>query len=171
MKNETALKKLTPAQAYAAQAKADRRAAALERQGVTVRNDNNRVNAMFAKAEQTAKTKVAKVNITEARKFTPWNTAEYQSIVDTYLRLGAGGEVSRDEVIAAHAVNYPNRSEGAISYAVAHLKGLDVTVSGEPTLTIAEGLVIAAYEADPVRFPAGADLVEARLEAALVGLR
>jgi hypothetical protein len=171
MKNETALKKLTPAQAYAAQVKADRRAAALERQGVTVRNDNNRVSAMFAKVEQPAKPKAAKAKVTETRKYAPWGTAEYQFIVDAYLRLSSGGDVPRDEIIAAHAVNYPNRSEGAISYAVAHLKGLDVAVPGEPTLTIAEGLVIAAYEANPGRFPAGADLVEARLEAALVGLR
>jgi hypothetical protein len=40
--------KLSNAKAYAAQVKADRRAAALERQNEAVRNDNERVNAMFA---------------------------------------------------------------------------------------------------------------------------
>ena len=45
--------KLTPAQAYAAQVKADRRAAALDRQGGAVKADNARVAEMFAKAAPT----------------------------------------------------------------------------------------------------------------------
>lgn len=42
--------KLTPAQSYAAQAKADRRAAAQERRGATIQADNARVAELFAKA-------------------------------------------------------------------------------------------------------------------------
>jgi hypothetical protein len=45
--------KLTPAQAYAAQVKADRRAAAAERRGGAVAADNARVAEMFAKAAPT----------------------------------------------------------------------------------------------------------------------
>ena len=45
--------KLTPAQAYAAQVKADRRAAAAERRGAAVAGDNARVAEMFAKAAPT----------------------------------------------------------------------------------------------------------------------
>ena len=43
--------KLTPAQAQAAQARADRRAAALERQGGAIKADNARVAEMFQAAE------------------------------------------------------------------------------------------------------------------------
>jgi hypothetical protein len=43
--------KLTPAQAYAAQAKADRRAAAAERRGTAIQADNARVAELFKTAE------------------------------------------------------------------------------------------------------------------------
>jgi hypothetical protein len=43
------MKKLTPAQAYARQVKADRRAATAERQDAVVAADNARVNALYAK--------------------------------------------------------------------------------------------------------------------------
>ncbi len=52
--------KLTAAQSYALQVKADRRAAALERQGNVVREDNARINAMFAATEKVAQRKVTK---------------------------------------------------------------------------------------------------------------
>ena len=163
-------KKLTPAQAYALQVRADRRAAALERASSVIREDNNRVNAMFT-TTKVAQPKVAKAKVKAApRKFAPWSTAEYNAIVDAYLRLSTGGVVNKDEVVEAHAVSYPRRSEGAVSYAVSQLNCLDITNSKEVSLTSAEGLVIAAYEAAPERFPAGAELVEARLGAALSGL-
>jgi hypothetical protein len=119
---------------------------------------------MYATAK-VAKAKV-KTNTKKAPgKFAPWSTAETRSVVDTYLRLSTGGVVNTDEVVDAHAVNYPNRSEGAVSYVVSQLRCLDVTNSKEVTLTSAEGLVIAAYEAAPERFPAGAKFVEGRLNA------
>jgi hypothetical protein len=172
MKNETTMtKKLTPAQAYAAQVRADRRAAVRDdRRDPSIIADNARLDAMFA-TTKVAQPKVAKAKVKAApRKFAPWSTAEYSSIVDTYLRLSTGGVVNKDEVVEAHAVSYPRRSEGAVSYAVSQLRGLDIAHSSEISLTSAEGLVIAAYEAAPERFPAGAELVEARLGAALSGL-
>lgn len=159
--------KLTTAQAYALQVKADRRAAARERASGAVRNDNARIEALFAKVEQPKVAKVANPVGDTVRKYAPWKTAEYAAIVDTYLRLSAGGDVVKEEVIAAHRVAYPRRSEGAVSFVVAHLRGLDVQHEGELTLTVAEGLLAAAYEADPERFPAGAAVVERRLEEAL----
>lgn len=144
--------KLTTAQAYALQVKADRRAAARERANASVAADNNRVNAMFAATEVVAP-KVAKTKQPAVRKYAPWSMAEYRSIVDTYLRLSAGGVVSKEEVIAEHAVNYPRRSEGAVSFVVSHLRGLDVAHESELSLTVAEGLMAAAYEANPERFP------------------
>ena len=169
MKNETTMtKKLTPAQAYAAQVRSDRRAAALERASGVIREDNNRVNAMFA-TTKVAQPKVVKAKVAP-RKYAPWSTAEFSSIVDTYLSLSAGGVINKSEVIEAHAVNYPRRSEGSVSYVVSQLSGLDVANSQEVSLTCAESLVVAAYEAAPERFPAGAELVEARLGAALSGL-
>ena len=161
------MQKLTTAQAYALQVKADRRAAARERASGAVRNDNARIEALFADSEVAAKPKVAKPVGNKVRKYAPWKTAEYQAIVDTYLRLAAGGDVVKDEVIAAHRSAYPRRSEGAVSFVVAHLRGLDVQHEGELTLTVAEGLLAAAYEADPERFPSGEAAVERRLEEAL----
>ena len=165
------MQKLTTAQAYALQVKADRRAAARERASGAVAADNNRVKAIFANAEVAAKPKVAKPAAGKVRKYAPWKTAEYQAIVDTYLRLAAGGDVVKDEVIAAHRSAYPRSSEGTVSYVVAHLRGLDVQHESQLTLTVAEGLLAAAYEADPERFPAGAAVVEARLEGLLGSLR
>jgi hypothetical protein len=143
--------KLTAAQAYALQVKADRRAAARERANVSVAADNNRVNAMFAATEVVAP-KVAKTKQPAVRKYAPWSMAEYRSIVNTYLRLSAGGAVIKDEVIAEHAIKYPRRSEGAVSFVVSHLKGLDVAHESELSLTVSEGLMAAAYEADSARF-------------------
>jgi len=152
--------KLTSAQAYALQVRADRRAAALERASGVIREDNNRVNAMYEVAKVTkAKAKAA------PDKVTPWTTAETNSIIETYLRLSTGGVVNTDEVVEAHTANYPHRSEGAVSYVVSQLRCLDVTNSKEVTLVSSEGLLIAAYEAAPERFPAGAELVEGRLNA------
>ena len=45
------MQKLTTAQAYALQVKADRRAAARERASGAVAADNNRVKAIFANAD------------------------------------------------------------------------------------------------------------------------
>jgi hypothetical protein len=44
--------KLTPAQAQAAQARSDRRAAALDRQSPVIKQDNQRINQMYAAASQ-----------------------------------------------------------------------------------------------------------------------
>ena len=56
IKNETTkMTKLTPAQAQAAQAKADRRAAAAERREGAVAADNARVTEMYAKVAPAAK--------------------------------------------------------------------------------------------------------------------
>ena len=171
MKNETAMTKLTAAQSYALQVKADRRAAARERASGAVAADNNRVKAIFAKAEQTKVAKVAKPSTAQVRKYAPWGGAETAAIVDTYLRLSAGGVVTRSEVIDAHRVAYPRRSEGAVSYVVAHLQGLDTLSDSQLTLNVAPHLIEAAYKADPERFPAGAAVVEARLEGLLGSLR
>lgn len=51
------MKKLTPAQAQSAQARADRRQAALERQGTAIQQDNARINLMYAGTEQPKATK------------------------------------------------------------------------------------------------------------------
>jgi hypothetical protein len=48
---ETNQMKNTAAQNYALQVKADRRAAALERQGKVIREDNARMKAMFTVAD------------------------------------------------------------------------------------------------------------------------
>jgi hypothetical protein len=67
--------KLTPAQAYALQVKADRRAAAAERRGQTVAQDNARVKAIYKKAEIVQKTaESGRISVKEA-------PAEIQALV------------------------------------------------------------------------------------------
>ena len=55
------MKKLTPAQVQAAQAKADRRVAALDRQSPVIQQDNQRINQMYAtvSAPKATETKTA----------------------------------------------------------------------------------------------------------------
>ena len=59
-------KKLTPAQAYALQAKADRRAAAAERRGSAVAADEARVKAIYKKAEIVTQADAYRLPVSEA---------------------------------------------------------------------------------------------------------
>jgi hypothetical protein len=70
--------KLTPAQAYAAQVKADRRAAAAERRGAAVAGDNARVAEMFKAAEVAKKA----VQVAEA----VYALGELETIPDAEVR-------------------------------------------------------------------------------------
>lgn len=54
------MKKLTPAQAQAAQARADRRQAALDRQVTSIKEDNQRINQMYETVAQPKVTAVKK---------------------------------------------------------------------------------------------------------------
>jgi hypothetical protein len=58
--------KLTPAQAYAAQVKADRRAAAAERRGSAVAADEARVKAIYKKAEVATQADAYRLPVAEA---------------------------------------------------------------------------------------------------------
>jgi hypothetical protein len=58
--------KLTPAQAYALQAKADRHAAALERRGGAVAADNARVKSLYKKAQVTTQADAYRLPLADA---------------------------------------------------------------------------------------------------------
>jgi hypothetical protein len=84
----------------------------------------------------------------------PWTTAEFHSVIDAYLRFSNGGAVNKKAVVEAHRNAYPDRTEGAVSYVISHLRGLDVTVAAECKLKRGQDLVPVAYEVAPERFPA-----------------
>ncbi len=148
MKNETTMSKLSPAQAYAVQVKADRRAAALERQGATVRNDNARINEMFN--TETSVKETAKKTVTREL----WSDAELDLAVQLYLLAydrPLEGETNWAEVWPIFAKRYPERGEGAFRMVLSQIKSLDNYFVGDglnPSAALTQKLLAA----DPERF-------------------
>jgi hypothetical protein len=147
--------KLTPAQAYALQVKADRRAAALERQGNVVREDNARVNAMFAASKEVAPRKVAKV--VKATKKVRWTSAELDYLIELYIAHfdKASGTVNYGAINDEFAAKFTERGTVGVQMAVCQIRGLDTWVAGEGLTDTSQALIDKLYAADPVRFPGG----------------
>jgi hypothetical protein len=148
MKNNKAMTKLTPAQAYAAQVKADRRAAAIERQGATVRNDNARINEMF-----TTETPVKETNKKSVTREL-WSDAELDLAVQLYLVAydrPVEGETNWADVWPIFNKRFPERGEGAFRMVLSQIKSLDIYFVGDglkPSAALSQKLLAA----DPVRF-------------------
>ena len=161
-------KKLTPAQAYALQVRADRRAAALERASSVIREDNNRVNAMFSTAKVT-QTKPVKVKRTS--KKVRWAAGELNLLVDLYLKYvdAANGCDNRELIVADFIAQYPARGESAVVLGVMQVKGLDVYYQAKGLKDTSQALINKLYSVDPIRFPGGATQ-EAKFDAALDNL-
>jgi hypothetical protein len=175
MKNETTVtKKLTPAQAYAAQVRADRRAAAVERQGSTIAADNARLNELF-KREEVAKV----VNVKKTQKATKkvrWTAAELDYLVDRYLAHfnKADGSVDYVAIGAEFAAKFTQRGTTGVQMAVCQIRGLDTWVVGEGLSDTSQALIDKLYAVDPERFPGGAsrqDKVMTALDNLLAELR
>jgi len=158
-------KKLTPAQAYALQIKADRRAAAIERQGTVIREDNARLDAMF-----TTTVKVAPVKRTSSKKIR-WSPAELDLLVNLYLKHvdASNGCDNRELIVADFIAQYPARGESAVVLGVMQVKGLDVYYQAKGLKDTSQALINKLYSVDPIRFPGGATQ-EAKFEAALDNL-
>jgi hypothetical protein len=156
--------KLTPAQAYTAQVKADRRAAAIERCGEVVAADNNRVNAMFA---ITNERKVTTKKVTKATKKVRWSGPEFDLLIELYLKHVdlANKRDNREYIVEGFVQRYPERTESAVVLGVMQIKGLDAYYPAKGMKDTSQELIDKLYVADPVRFPGGANSEEKVLNA------
>ena len=156
MKNETTMtKKLTPAQAYALQVRADRRAAALERASSVIREDNSRVNAMFATVKVT-QTKPVKVKRTS--KKVRWAATELDLLIELYLKYAdpANGVENGKDITEHFLAQYPTRGSSAVNLGIAQIKALDAYYPAAGLKDTSAALVNKLYSIDPTRFPGGA---------------
>jgi hypothetical protein len=146
--------KLTPAQAQALQAKADRKAEALLRAAdPTLRADNKRIDAMYAMPVKAQPKKAPK-----STKKVRWTSPELDFLVARYLVhfSKATGTVNYNAVRDEFAVKFPQRGTTGVQMAVCQIRGLDTWVAGEGLSDTSQLLIDKLYAVDPVRFPGGA---------------
>jgi hypothetical protein len=155
--------KLTPAQAYAAQVRADRRAAALERRGSVIAADNARVNELFENVRVTEPKKIKKTSSKKVR----WTSKEFDLIIDLYLKYvdGVNGIENRAQIEAEFGAVYPNRTGSAVALCVCQIKGLDAYHPAEGMKDTSQMLIDKLYAINPERFPGGVKREEKVLNA------
>lgn len=160
MKETKTTVKLTPSQAYALQVKADRRAAAIERQGNVVREDNVRVDAMFIAAKEVAPVKVTRVK--KATKKVRWTGAELDLLIVLYLKHvdAANGAENATVIYDEFSKVFDTRTQASLCLAIAQIKGLDVYYPAKGMKDTSQELIDKLYAVDPVRFPGGASSEE-----------
>lgn len=148
--------KLTPAQAYALQVKADRRAAAIERQNGVIREDNARIESVLSKRD-VAVNKVVKVKRTSSKKVR-WSSAELDLLIELYIKYAdtANGSDNREMIVSDFLAQYPERGSAAVIFGVMQVKGLDVHYNAKGLKDTSQALIDKLYSVDPVRFPGGA---------------
>ncbi len=157
MKNETTMTKLSPAQAYALQAKALRRADARDRADEAIREDDNRIKAMFAAAQVPAKPKRAKTQRTGGNK-TRWSGAELDLLIALYLKHfdAANANINRDAILEEFLQAFPNRASSAVVLGAMQIIALDTQCPLQGLTDTSQAMVDRLYAVDPNRFPGGA---------------
>jgi len=153
IKNETTkMTKLTSAQAYAAQVKADRRAAAAERRDGAIAADNARVAQLYPVAPKAAP------KAPKSGKRVRWTGDELDLLVNLYLThvdpINAPEEAG--PISAEFSRQFPKRSGAAIVLGIAQIKAQDTYHPAKGMTDTSRALVDKLYAADPVRFPGGA---------------
>lgn len=148
--------KLTPAQAYALQVKADRRAAAAERRGSAIGADEARVKSLFATVAEPTKTRVKTAKKSNGKKVR-WTSAEFDLLIDLYLKHAdaTNGSDNRDIIAEQFALQFPERSRSAVCLAVMQVKGLDAFYTAEGLKDTSQELIDKLFAIDSVRFPGG----------------
>ena len=147
-------KKLTPAQAYALQVRADRRAEVRDdRRDPAIIADNARLNAMYGSAKVT-QTKPVKVKRTS--KKVRWAAAELDLLIELYLKHAHTDSVDRAEICAKFAQVYPNRGDSAVYMAICQVIALDANYPAEGLTDTSQALIDKLYVIDPIRFSSGA---------------
>jgi hypothetical protein len=153
MKNEITMTKLTTAQAYALQVKADKRARAIENRDPVIAADNARINAMFTVAP-----KVTQRKVTKATKKVRWTGPEFDFAIEVYLQFTVKGKVAVNNPVAvANFQNkFGNRNYGAVNMLFGQIRGLDNYAPQEGLTDTSQMLIDKLYAVDPERFPVGA---------------
>ena len=148
-------KKLTPAQAYAAQVRADRRAEAInDRRDPAIVADNARINAMYGNAKVAPVKKTKKVTA----KRVAWTSKELDLLINLYLKHvdAANGSDNRETIVNAFSVNYPDRSVAAAHLMICQIKQLDAYYPAQGMTSVSDLLRNKLYSVDSIRFPGGA---------------
>jgi hypothetical protein len=150
---KTTMTKLTTAQAYALQVKADKRARAIENRDPVIAADNARINAMFAADQKVAQRKAAKSN-----KKVRWTGAEFDFAIEVYLQFTVKGKVAVNNPVAVANFQdkFGNRNYGAVNMLFGQIRGLDNYAPQEGLTDTSQALVDKLYAVDPERFPGGA---------------
>jgi len=144
--------KLTPAQAYALQVKADRRAAAAERRGTVVKAEDKRVAEMYKAIAP--KVTVKRVHNTKRR----WTNGELDLLISLYLKhvdpVNAPDE--RAAITEAFGKVYPDRGDSAVCLGIMQIKALDAYHPAKGMTDTSAALIDKLHAADPDRFPGAA---------------
>ncbi len=164
MKNEiTKMTKLTPAQAYAAQVRADRRSAALERRNPNIAADNARINAILDTRGSAVDRAVAvfKAHAPKARKTSPkvrWTGPELDFAINLYLQHFSKGAGTVDSTLVMNlfAQRFPKRGNIGVNMLLCQIKGLDTWCPAKGLKDTSQMLINKLYMVDPNRFPGGA---------------
>ena len=174
MEIKNVMTKLTPAQAYAAQVRADRRAAALERRNASIAGDNARLNQLFKKAEviQPVKVKAQKATSKRVR----WTEAEFELIVKLYLKYvdGTIGTEYRKNIQDEFCAVFPERSRGSVALVTCQIKRLDTWHEAVGMQGNASVLLEKLHAAAPERFGAESSVkvtIESKIDALLAQIR
>ena len=164
MKKETPVTKLTPAQAYAALVRADRRAAALERRGSVIAADNARVNRLMDTRGAIIDRAVAtfKANAPKTRNTSPkvrWTGPELDFAINLYLAQysKATGTVDSTLVMNLFAQRFPKRGNVGVNMLLCQIKGLDSWCPAKGLKDTSTALINKLYAKDPNRFSGSAD--------------
>lgn len=157
MKETKTTVKLTAAQAYALQVKADKRARAIENRDPVIVADNARINAMFAVAPKVAQRKVVK-----ATKKVRWISAELDLLIELYLKHvdAANGAENATVIYDKFSKAFNTRTQASLCLAIAQVKGLDAYYPAKGMKDTSQELIDKLYAVDPVRFPGGASSEE-----------
>jgi hypothetical protein len=163
MKNETTVTKLTAAQAYALQVKADKRARVLEeRANPELKADRQRVDAMFSTVVNKRSTKVAKAKKVSNR--VAWTQPEVDFLVQQYtdsvdlvnLTYNRGDiETKFEQLFGSQHVN-------SVHLILCQIKHIDAYYPAQGMTSVSQLVRERAYAADPVRF---SDAVKSEEEA------
>ena len=167
MKKETLVTKLTPAQTQAAVARADRKAAAVERAAsTTIRANDLRVAAMWDIAKPVAAKKAPK-----ATKKIRWSGAELETAIGVYLQytIRITSAVNNPKAVAEVQAKFPKRNYGSVNMLFTQIRGLDTQAPQEGLTDTSQILINKLYSVDPIRFPGGATQ-EDKLQCALDNL-
>jgi hypothetical protein len=173
--------KLTPAQAYAAQVRADRRAAALERRGSIIAADNARINQLMDTRGSVIDRAVAnfKANAPKPRKTSPkvrWTGAELDFAINLYLQHYSKGAGTVDSTLVMNlfAERFPKRGNIGVNMLLCQIKGLDTWCPAKGLKDTSQMLIDKLYMVDPVRFSGGAtteDKMLAKIDQLLSDIR